>query len=172
MEIWKFSRWTFLLCVFDNFLCISKFGLSKGRWRRKTLKLREMHFFIDWNDISLGQMFLQTFLQIGTPYWAFGHSLAVGRAAWMWFYRWKLGWAHNIAKLSPAPAPACKRCKQRLRTFCQKSRYVEDIVSNIQYYLTEDGERRIENWEIRFDKKDLRHIFFATLSNLTLASLC
>ena len=33
----------------------------------KLLKLWEMHFFIDWNDISLGQMFLKTFLQIGTP---------------------------------------------------------------------------------------------------------
>ena len=42
-------------------LCIFKFVLSKGRWRRKSLKLWEMHFFIDWNDISLGQMFLQTF---------------------------------------------------------------------------------------------------------------
>ena len=29
------------------------------------------------------------------------------------------------------PGKSCKRCKRRLRTFCQKSRYFEDILSQI-----------------------------------------
>ena len=71
MEIRKIPKSTFSLCIFGNFLCIFEFWLSKGRWMRKTLKFWEKHFFIDWNDISLGQMFLQTFLQIGTPYYPY-----------------------------------------------------------------------------------------------------
>ena len=48
-----------------------RYGFSKGRWSRKTLKFWEVYLFIHWNDISHGQNQRPNFLQIGTPYYTF-----------------------------------------------------------------------------------------------------
>ena len=34
-----------------------------------------------------------------------------------------------IENIKGRPGKSCKRCKRRLRTFCRKSRYFEDILS-------------------------------------------
>ena len=43
---------------------------------------------------------------------------------------------------SPTPGKSCKRCNRRLRTFCWKSRYFEDILSQIYISLR----LKMENW--------------------------
>ena len=56
------------------------------------------------------------------------------------------------------PGKSCKRWKWRLRTrtFCRKSRYFEDFLSQIFRLLNEDGGRRVEDREMRLDHGYLR----------------
>ena len=54
------------------------------------------------------------------------------------------------------PGKSCKRCKRRLRTFCRKSRYFEDILVENPAFLTEDGGRSLKDGKLRIDQGELR----------------
>ena len=67
MEICKNSKINIFPLYFWKFPLYFQVWTFQRKMKKENSETLGNAFFIDWNDISLGEIFLQTFLQIGTP---------------------------------------------------------------------------------------------------------